>query len=229
MRKILVVLFLLVLGACTPFDYAPSPATPEAITVAHPPTLGWMEAALNDCATQTPGIILIVEERVSPDLQGADVFLSPGPPSEGIPGYATLLGQESLVVIANPAIDPETVDIATIRRSYTSLEPPYQAWAYPQGYTLREIFESTLLEGSYAPSVLIAPNPEAMLEAVADHEDAIGFLPEANLDGDVQAIPVPEDVEEKLVVPLIAFTAAEPDGILSEYLGCLSNQVDKAR
>ncbi len=229
MRKILLLLSLLILGACTPFNYAPPPATPVAVTIAYPPTLGWMESALQNCAEETPGMILRVEERVSPGLEEADVFLSLGPPSEGVPGYATLLGRESLVVIANPATDPDSVDIATIRRSYTSLEPPFQAWTYPQGYTLRQIFASTLLEGSYAPGVLVAPDPEAILEAIIDHEDALGFLPKANLDGDVQAIPLPEDIEEELALPLIAFTAAEPEGILSVYLGCLSNQLGKAR
>jgi hypothetical protein len=221
MRKFLSVLLLLLLGACTPFDYAPPPATPEAITVAYPPTLGWIETALHDCAEQTPGMILLVEERVSPDLQGAEVFLSPGPPSEGIPGYATLLGQESLVVIANPAIDPTTIDIATIRNSYTSLEPPYQAWTYPQGYSLRQIFKDALLEADYAPGVLVAPDPDAMVEAVATQESAIGFLLEADLVGSVEVIPMSEEVEEMLEVAIIALTANQPEGVLRNFLGCL--------
>jgi len=222
MRKSLLLLSLLFLGACTPFDYAPPPATPETITVAYPPTLGWIETSLHDCAEQTPGMILVVEERASPDLQAADVYLSPGPPSEGISGHATLLGQESLVVITHPAIDPSSIDIATIRNSYTSLEPSHQAWTYPQGYSLRQIFKAALLGADYAPGVMVAPDPEAMLEAVGNHEDAIGFLFEADLDGKVQVLPLPEEIEQGLEVAIIALTVNQPEGVLRNFLGCLS-------
>ena len=222
MRKKLLLLSLLLLAACTPFDYAPPPATPVAITVAYPPTLGWIETVLHDCAVQTPGMILLVEERVSPDLQGADVFLSPGPPSEGISGHATLLGQESLVVIAHPAIDPASIDITTIRNSYTSLEPLYQAWTYPQGYSLRQIFKSSLLEGSYAPGVLLAPDPKAMLQAIQEDDNAIGFVPESSLSDNVQVVPLPNDVRARLDVTRLALTMGKPEGVTKRFLKCLS-------
>ena len=222
MRKYLFVPLLLLLGACTPFDYAPPPSTPEAITVAYPPTLGWIESALHDCAEETPGMILLVEERVSPDLQGAEVFLSPGPPPEGIPGYATLLGQESLVVIANPAIDPTTIDITTIRNSYTSPEPPYQAWTYPASDPLHHIFETNLLEGSYNPGVLLAPDSEAMLQAIQEHDDAIGFVPKSSLSDNVQVVPLAYGIQARLNVPRLALTMDEPEGAMKHFLKCVS-------
>lgn len=222
MRIFLILIPLLIASACSSFEYAPPPATPETITVAYPPTLGWMESRLHDCAGQIPEMVLLVEERVSPDLQGADVFLSPSPPPEGVPFVGTQLGRYALVMIANPAIDPTAINAMAIRNSYTSLEPPYQAWTYPANDPLHHLFETNLLEGSYTPGVLLAPDPEAMLEAVADSEVAIGFVPEASLDERTQVISLPEPFQARLELPIIAFTKDEPEGAARLFLKCLS-------
>ena len=224
MRNLLILIPFLIISACSPVEFSPPPATPETIKIVYPPTLDWIEPAVQECAQQIPSMIPLLEVGGSDSLLEADVYLLLGAPPEGSPGFATQLGQESLIMIANPAISPDSINLLAIRKSYTSLESSYQAWTYPEGYRVREIFQSAILEKPYSPDVMLAPSPEAMLQAIEDDELAIGFVPEASLKKNVQEITLPKEIQAKLDLPLIALTQEETQETMRIFLACLTEK-----
>jgi hypothetical protein len=219
-RKTLILSLFLVFTACTPLVTNTPPPVPEPIRVAYPPSLSNWQDELHACALQTPEIALTILETSPSDLEfeAADLTLWFGEPPQGVKVYAATLGTDEITIIAGQAVNLTTISAAQLRAIYLQAEGGYQAWTYGEGNELRLIFDRAFLE-QVAPSaeVWLAPNPEAMLEAMAANPRAIGYLPKAWLDGEIKTLPLTEPLQ----VPILAITPAEPTGALRNYLVCL--------
>ncbi|MBM3145230.1 MAG: hypothetical protein FJ010_09725 [Chloroflexi bacterium] len=230
MRNLLALFLVCLTQACSPFDYSPPPETPEPMSVIHTPALGWMEGPLHRCALDHPEIALTVEERPAAalDLEAAEVILELGPAPAGPEGHATLLGWEQIVIIANPDIPASQLELPDLQEIYTTLEPGYQAWSYPERDELRVLFDEFVMENKWlSPHTKIAPGPSAMLTAIQGDTQAVGYIPQSWLTGEenIQVIPMDEKTAASLRQPIVALTSQEPDGSTRIFLACLTEGI----
>ncbi|MBU0512539.1 MAG: hypothetical protein KKD28_15825 [Chloroflexi bacterium] len=223
MRIHLLTLGLLLVTACTPIATATPLPTPQLITVAITPTLRPWHDILHKCATANPEIALILEEKPETSLEvgAADLILRVGAPPEGIPGSAALLGWEEILIIAHPETKFDNWDIAKLHDIYTASPTPYQIWTYSPGSELRQIFDAAVLNARTSPYAFLAPDPAAMLEAVANDKRAIGYLPKSWLNDAVRPVNVGSDLQNVLRQPILALTDTEPEGVMRAFLVCV--------
>jgi len=226
MRKYIGPLLFFLISACGSFDYSPPPQTPEHMSVIHTPALGWMEGNLHQCAVEHPEIALTIREQPFAELDSlaADVILKLGTPPEDVVSYATLLGWEQIVIVANPNIPVSQLELPDLRIIYSSLEPSYQPWSYPERDELRVIFDEVMLDNKdISPHTRIAPSPRAMLNIILGNSEAVGYIPISWLDEEeIKIVPVSDDAASALRQPILALTYDEPEGALRTYLACLT-------
>ncbi len=233
MRKLLLGLMVLGLVACQPHASSPTP-TPQIVQVEM--TVGtrpWSER-LSQCADQVPGSALIVHELpvTSLDLSQADFALRFGPPDTPAP-FAAEVGQDELAIIANPETGNLDRPLAKLREIFLGQtpnensstrepgtaqpEPTAQVWSYPPGDDVRVAFEKTLLDGQAIPDgVNLAPDPQAMLEAVAKNAGAIGYVPKSWVTERVSVLNLSGSDQ-----PILALAKSEPQGVARQILLCL--------
>jgi hypothetical protein len=221
MRRQCWLVSILFLAACTSFDYTTPPPTPQTIAVTYSPYLSWMVESLHTCSNNIQQIALVIEESAShAEPEAGEVILWLGTPPQGYSAFASQLGWEELTIITHPNNESTQLDVSSIVKSYTSLEPPYQAWTYPQSSQPRQVFDAIMLENKVtSPHVLLAPDPEAMLQAISGDPNAIGYLPHHWLDERVTPIPLETDLQQ----PILALTQEESQGLTRQLLACLQN------
>jgi hypothetical protein len=238
MRKIcLFCLFLLT--ACMGPSHATQAPTPVILDVALTPSLRPFSETLHTCAATHPEFVINVHETSASALenQTTDLVIRWGE-TPGV-GYAAPIGAESLVLIVNASNHVLTIPVEKIRDIYTGRitswgevggeQLPVQVWVYPDGDDAREIFELAIFSGDDLTSdAVIAPNPQAMLEAVGDDPFAIGYVPQTWLAQTISAEQVrPLNIDQKLVAKLhqsiIALSRDEPEGSLRQFLVCLQS------
>jgi len=225
-RKLHVLLILIFVSSCTPFVTTTPRPSPQPVRVAYTAVLRpWVEI-LNQCALEHPEIALITIEtsNTDPKFMMADVTLQFGEPPRGIPGYAATLGQDELVIIAGPSVGLKDISTEQLKTFYTESDTLYQAWSYPEGNELRNIFDAVVLGDSpTSPFTLLAPNPEAMLEAITTNSLAIGYVPQSWLTAEVSKLSTEDDLHTALQLPILALTDAEPQEGIQPFLVCLQN------
>ncbi len=226
MRNYFLVLLLGLLSACKPLVTSTPPPAPQPIRVASSATLHpWVEI-LHQCALEIPEMGLITEETSAANLEfsTADLTLWFGEPPQRISGYAALLGTDNIVIIAGSGVALRNLNNYSLRGFYTESESGYQVWSYPDGNELRNIFDHTVLgEMALSPSARLAPNPSAMMEAVAADPLAIGYVPKSWITEDVQIISIERDLQTAFEHPILSLSNTEPTGSLRTYLVCLQN------
>ncbi|MBL6965139.1 MAG: hypothetical protein ISR60_01180 [Anaerolineales bacterium] len=219
-------LFTPALTACSGIDYIEPPAMPRTLSVSYTPALGWIAEDLNRCALDTLEIALTVTEAPASglDFGAAEAYLRLGATPEATPHTATLLGYESIVVIAHPDVSPSHLEVIDVNIHYTHLNAEYQTWTYPPGDELRVTFDAVVLKGAQpSPHTRIAPHPTAMLEALAANPGSVGYISEHWLPADVQSADPGLEYAQALRQPILAITATEPQGSTRQFLACLQN------
>lgn len=216
----------------------PAPA-PLAVRVEITRSLEWLRPDLAECAQLTPGLTLSVRSTVVADqsLENSDVLLrwSNLAPASAAPFE---IGKDSLAVIINPDNPVDTLDAARLKDFYTGQATVWtdpegaslgsvQTWVYPAGEDTQILLTTTLLADSpITTTARIAPNPAAMLEAVAADPLAIGFVPFRWVDPSVKAVSVIGYAKDTWTMPLLAITESEPDGIVRDWLLCIQDQIN---
>jgi len=218
------IIFLLFFGltACKPFPFSTSSPTTKPFTINLSPDLAWMQEPLKTCAADLPETVVIIHYKSPDSLQDVDLTITLGNSHNEDIFQAFLIGNEKIILIANPTINIESLTQLGIQDAYLSLNPQMQAWGYPASNPINDIFSNTILEGGmFSPHVGQAPNATAMLEAIADNSRAIGYIPQTWLTDDVQVIPLEPDQENALTQPILGITDGPPSGISQALLGCL--------
>jgi hypothetical protein len=93
------------------------------------------------------------------------------------------------------------------------------------------LFDRALLQSSTLTSeAMLAPDPQAMLEAISSDANAIGYLPESALTSSdpsfvaqVKVIQLEQSLQDILHPPVIAITQNEPEGLVRELLLCVQD------
>jgi hypothetical protein len=214
----------ILISACSPFVTSTPPPSPQPIQVAFTTTLSPLVERLHQCALQHPEIALITRQTTIIGLEetGADLVLWMGEPPQEPYKNAFTLGEDSIVIIAGTSVALQDLSTDQLRDLYIEPRSTYQIWTYPPGHELRNLFDKVVMgENATNANALLAPNPAAMLEAIAADSLAVGFIPASWLDVDIQTIKVEMELQEALSQPLLALSLREPIGNLRTYLACL--------
>jgi len=224
MRKSILLLISIILAGCSPFVTQTPPPPPQPLQVVYTSTLQpWVEL-LHKCALENPEIALITQETsaADPDFGSADLSLWFGEPPQGIPGFAASLGMDQIIIIAGSEVGLRNMDVEQLRELYSEPDSIYQIWTYSEGNELRTIFDKIILSDvSLSLSAQMAPNPTAMIEAIASDPMAIGYIPQSWHSGSVQKISIERDLQAAFDHPILGLTNKEPQGALQRYLVCL--------
>jgi phosphate transport system substrate-binding protein len=241
LSKTRLVIFLLVglaVAACQAAAPVSSPPTSQYWRVQYTPALAWMAPAFNLCIRQgPPGYALAVFERPASalDITQAEIILRWGA-GTGMSGSLVELGSDDLVVVVNPQIPLQNLTASQIRNifsgashawsDYSKANPDsIQVWSYPEGNEIRQIFEKALSPVDLLPSAHLAPDPNALREAVAADPAAIGYLPGRWVDSSVRQLAIDGTSALSLRQPILAITQAIPQGAQKEWLLCLQRWI----
>ncbi len=214
------------LAGCGPIVTATPPSAPQVITVTMPSSLRWLEPSLRLCAADAPGMALILGEQPAPslDFSGSDVILWMGTLPAETP-FAAALAEDDLAVIAGSGVFIGFADANELRQLYHSPDAAFHVWTYSAENDMRKLFERAVMGGvTTSASALLAPDPAAMLQAIAEDPHAIGYLPRAWLSDQVKTIALDPPLQQALSFPILALTAKTPQGELAAWLACLQTE-----
>jgi hypothetical protein len=184
-----------------------------------------------NCVLELPntGLVLLETPAAALDLDRSTLALRWGAGSAAI-DYAAVVGEEELVVIAHPSNPLAQITVESLRAVYEGLQREWpetseeiQAWAYPDGDDVQEVFEVAILgeTAAAAGTAWLAPDPGAMRAAVAGNPAALGFLPRRWMDASVKALSVQGLEPASLRQPVLALSKSEPTGPEKAWLLCL--------
>lgn len=224
--KLLVLIPFIFLAACTPQLAEPEPTAPPPITVALTPATALLEKAVSACVGQLPETGVQLLERFYPHAQ-ADLVLHLGEP-QPFPGFAAPLAEEQLLVILHPGNPAASLTLDQVEAVFSGRIKDWselgggagaiQVWAYYPADEARQAFDRAVLGPVLlTPDSLLAPHPQAMLQAIAGDPAAIGYLPATFANEEVSAILL------DLNLPVLALAAAEPQGPALDLLLCLQS------
>ena len=240
MKHLLLLGLILALTACgIPEESTPAP-TPEAIQVVYPAALKPWADKFAECASINPLVALYFNQSpgVDTNLDPNNVVLEMGEPTP-IDGasYLSQVGSEQIALIINQENHLSQLSSDTIQSIYSGQTQNWdsasgqriQVWVLPNGDPVRLYFDRAVLH-SYPLTTesLLAPGPEAMLEAISHDMNAIGYLPgsflmsiDPDLASKVKNIKMDTTLQGKLSQPVVAITPTEPSGLLRELLVCV--------
>jgi phosphate transport system substrate-binding protein len=155
--------------------------------------------------------------------------------------FAAPVGYEQIVVIVNADNPLSRLSIDQLQVLFTGQLTQWdvlggsqqmaQVWSYPEGDDVRQVFDDAILGGQRLTTFAqLAPDPQAMLEAVSDDPAAIGYLPERwlkdGLNPNVRVLPLAQTLADSLRQPILALAVTEPEGITRTLLLCLQGAAE---
>jgi undecaprenyl-diphosphatase len=208
--------------------------TPQVVRASLSASVAPIGDALRICASDHGDSALVFEESFyDPENLPFDLYFQLGAPSPIPPFAAPLIDEEVLVIIhpENPVSRIRTEELEKLfAGQITSWEPlggpdaPLSVWEFPPGEATRAIFDAALsLENSANSLAYLAPDPAAMLEAVASEPGALGYLPGAWIDQSVKIVELDFYLAQKLNQPVLALAESEPSGFVRSFLACLQS------
>lgn len=229
------------LVACAPITtQTPSP-TLHLLRVGLSPAVQPWKTHVESCAEKLPGYGLILDELVfeADTWDRYDVVIYLGLP-ESFSGFSTQIGAETFALIVNSAnpiesiaaeriVDIYTASITTwalVETDGSSFTQPITPWIYPERDFLHQAFKraARFPDGARVEAT-IAPDPGAMLEAVASESGAIGYVPTRWLSDPIEGVkPVTWD-GDPVELPVLGLAESDPQGAVRSLLVCL-DQLD---
>jgi len=240
MKNLLVLGLILALTACgVPEESTPAP-TPEAIQVIYPAALKLWADKFAGCSSTNPLIALYFNQSpgVDTNLDPNVVVLELGEPiqKEGI-SHLSQVGLEQIAVIVNQDNKLSQLSSDSLQSIYSGQTQSWdgvfgqliQVWVLPNGDPVRTYFDRAVLHSyGLTSEALLAPDPEAMIDAISRDGNAIGYLPGSflttiapDLASKVKNIKVDTVLQEELSRPVVAMTQTEPSGLMRELLVCV--------
>ena len=250
MSFFLVFFALMLSTGCQPLT-ATIPPTPQIIHVQLTPALNSWSSILNACALALPGTGLVVDEAPASNLNPATVDFSlrfglpaVSPQKTPVTNSPLILATDEVAVIVNPdnpvnQLAPETIT-AIFNGQISQWKPlipgnqnpqptdtsiDIQVWSFPQGDDIRQVFIAAFLKSnSLASKTHLAPDPNAMLEAISQDPTAIGYILASQLQASVQAVKIDGEPSSSLEQPVLAYTSNAPQGQVRQMLLCLQEK-----
>jgi len=235
----------LFLASCQPTPPEPTATlaiipTPVLWHVQHTSSLRWMTPLMNQCTQeQQDNTALITSEISAPHLDPneADFLLYWGEPDKPA-GYAATVGWDELAVIVHPANTISHLELDGLRAIYSGsvlswreldelspIKGDIKVWSYAENEDVQQNLEALLALRTITPRAYLAPDPEAMLEAISRDPAAIGFLPLRSIDASVRTVEAVDASVQALSFPIILISPTEPQGAQREWALCLQDNL----
>jgi hypothetical protein len=230
------------LAGCIPSSGLPTrqtPATLYPLRINITPALRNYRQRLNLCAQSQPDIALFVTEMPAASLgkKESDLQLRLGLPNQGV-DYAFQVGTEHIQFVINSNQKALAIHTDQIRSLFDGgitdwsqadgIKGDVHPWVYPDNNELESILKRIVMNGEQiSPSASIATDAKSMLQAIAQDDNAIGFLPSSWLTNTIQTIVLDDDLESQLTFPVLALTESNPRGPLSVFIACLQKAGNK--
>ena len=206
-RKLVFMLALGQIAACSPLveRNALPPSIPVLVSIPseiHPQ----YQERLMDCAAKQPEVAMLINE--DSDHPSPDIRFQLGESEDDFSGFAALLGWEKIVVIANPQMNIDKISLEDLTEIFAEAPTQYEVWAFPRNQPIRELFDRVILKGTeLTPYAQLVPNPEAMLKIVSSQENAMGYLPDSWVTGNVTIVELDKQFQScAFVIGLFART-----------------------
>lgn len=235
-------IFLWAAAACGQLNPTLPSATPAPtsvpLRVAVPPPLRPTLEALQTCHQSLDGIAVVPEEVPEDGAGGQDfdLYLTLDVPPAGS-AFSGAVAAERILIVLNEANTVDELSASDLEAIYQGTTPswtasgirgtpdhlPIEPWGYPQGSTVRSIFERGLggLEPPPAVQVFLAPDPAAMIEAVSRSPTAIGYIPAAWQGEGLAVVELPPELDSSLRTPLLASTLQAVSPPVRALIACL--------
>jgi hypothetical protein len=200
------------------------------LTVEYTPSLSWLRPALNQCATQW-NVELLTYEAPADVLDFSNgIALRWGAPLS-VAGAASQINTDNLAIIVNPKNNIKSLSLADLQAIFqgattnwnNDASTPIQVWIYSGTDDVETVFRSLVQPSRISIQAHLAPDPEAMRQAVAADPNAIGFLPAHWLDSSIKAVTI--DGLSSTAQPILALTSSTPKGITRSWLLCLQSAI----
>jgi len=230
-------ILILALTACQQATLEPSPLPSPALRqIQITPSLNWLRQTMSDCIKQQSNVHLAVIEKPAAkiDPTQADIVLRWGI-SEVTDKNTILLGWDSLAVIVNPDNPVENITLQNLITIFSGQQQEWanitgssktiELWIYSEQDDIQGNFSSLTGTKMFSQSAYLAPDAAAVLEAVASHPSAIGFVPAHWLTSTVKTLKLDDIPADKNRFPILAITAADPGPIDQKWLNCMQGSI----
>jgi len=208
----LIGMFLLLLSSL--FFFSCSPATPTVtpplITVYSTSAAQTWLPQLYECAGTSSAISRVDEPTA------ADIVLRVGePPFLNTPAFQ--IDTEEILIVTHRQSPVQNLTPEGARELFAGRgDPSVQVWVYASGEDVQDVFDQVVMMGrSVNTSARLAVNPQQMSDTLVNESNAVGILPRHWKAGNVR------EVFSVATVPVLAITAAEPQGVMQELIACL--------
>lgn len=247
LRKTLIFFVLFIIGC----EVTPTPTptaisfpsigtTPEFEAIVVSWVLGFREQVRDDIIQLNTYSPEVIHSKVGSDE--ANLIITGLLPPEG--WFVTPVSQEPVVIIVNLENEAESLTVDDLQNAFSGRTSSWEAFSGDpipiqpivplQGDSVRRIFENSIMkDATVSPGALLAPTPNQMLDLVQSNMGTIGFILQKNLSEKVRQIRIDgvtadattsSDVENSLIVEILAISVNEPTGILREFIGWLQAQ-----
>jgi hypothetical protein len=217
MRAAIVTLILAVLSACAPgIGGSPGLLHVYATSAASP----WLRTAY-DCTPADAAIVLGGADE-------ADVILRLAEPRE-LAAPAFQIGIDDLLVVTHPQVAVGALSEQQVEAIFSGqisrwneiggADQAVQVWVYASAVDIQAFFNRTVLDDRPVSSVArLAVSAQDMSDSVGSTPGSLGLLPRRWKAGNTREALVVASV------PVLAVTAAPPQGALAELIACMQSQ-----
>ncbi len=230
------------LSACQP-DILTAPPLPTVSIwqVQNTPATAWLAPYFQTCAAGQSAVNLVVSEHPAQalDLQSADFSFEWGERTNPQP-FAAVIAQDRLAVVVNPSNPISSLTVGQIQDLFsgkndnwgpliqasctacgTDFAGPIRAYVYaPNGEM--QLAAAWIHPG---PEAILAPDPAAVMAAIASEPYSLGFVPARWLDSSVKQVAIVGAEAGLLSRPVLAMSPGEPQGARRAWLACLQAQI----
>lgn len=227
MKSFVIIALAISLAACA----APQVDGP-AIQIALSPAAQPVQTAVSACVPATEGLSVSIAS-VYPNmvaLTDYDFYIQLGEPDVA-PEFAIQIASDEVMVVTNTDNEIDRDQLADIfsgrfgtwEEVGGATTGAVHLWVGPEGDEARQAFELEFLRGApVAGWAKLAATPQQLLDEVSTDANAVGILPAAWVDPNVNSIGT------NVVLPLLAIASQEPDGVARQILVCLQSEIGQA-
>lgn len=168
---------------------------------------------LNDLYTCADGIAVL--SRVD-EPADADIALRVGEP-KFLASPAYQIDEEEILIVTHRQSPVQNMTLEEARALFEGLgDPSVQVWVYASEVDVQEVFDQFVMKGrGVSSSAMLAVSPQRMSDVLNNESNAVGPLPRHWKAGDVR------EVYSVATVPVLAIARTEPQGTISQLIGCL--------
>ena len=220
----------LILGACQSPPDTPLEEYP-ILWVEITPSARPASAAVQACAGEVADVHLRIRERY-PNQADAEVLIQLGDMGES-GRFLAQIATEEIGIILHPDNPAGTLTPAGIADLFSGrvtnwlalggADQPVSVWALIEADESRQGFEAEILSGlPLASSAGLAPDPDALQQAVLADPGAVGFLPATALDADLRLVLT------GVRLPVLVSAAQPLSEPVESLIACLQGEIGQA-